>query len=147
MPHFSLQITGAEVAHDNLALPQGDTQRFVLPAPGLRHRPTGPQQVTQQQFVGNAGKQLLQDYGGNGGINTGPSGNGEQMGESLHFISFSFSLILFIIKLISFWGGQTYFVGIIYVKNGIKVYLFIYIYIFNYLSILLLVVRDLVCWW
>ncbi|XP_063602225.1 uncharacterized protein LOC134778241 [Penaeus indicus] len=70
------KIAGAEVAHDNLALPQGDTQRFVLPAPGLRHRPTGPQQVTQQQFVGNTGKQLLQDYGGNGGINTGPSGNG-----------------------------------------------------------------------
>ncbi|ROT66254.1 hypothetical protein C7M84_015716 [Penaeus vannamei] len=71
-----LGIAGAEVAHDNLALPQGDTQRFVLPAPGLRHRPTGPQQATQQQFVDNTGKQLLQNYGGNGGINTGPSGNG-----------------------------------------------------------------------
>lgn len=94
MPPLPLQIAGAEVAHDNLALPQGDTQRFVLPAPGLRHRPTGPQQATQQQFVDNTGKQLLQNYGGNGGINTGPSGNGEQMGESFPFyFVFVFSFI------------------------------------------------------
>ncbi|XP_042888812.1 uncharacterized protein LOC122264146 [Penaeus japonicus] len=69
----AMQPGGAEVARDNLALPQGDTQRFVLPAPGLRHRPTGPQQATQQQFPGDAAKQLLQDYGG---INVGPSGSG-----------------------------------------------------------------------
>ncbi|XP_053630098.1 uncharacterized protein [Cherax quadricarinatus] len=40
-----------EVAQDNIALPQEESKQFILPAPGIRHRPAGLLQQQQQLDV------------------------------------------------------------------------------------------------
>ncbi|KAG7162871.1 putative Zona pellucida-like domain-containing protein 5 [Homarus americanus] len=59
--HVTHQVGVAEVALDNIAMPQEESRAYVLPAPGLRHRP-GTQQDQQQQLQDNF--QLLQSPSG-----------------------------------------------------------------------------------
>lgn len=53
--HSGRQMGNCEVAQDNIALPQEESRQFILPAPGIRHRPGGS---------GFGSKQLLQSPGG-----------------------------------------------------------------------------------
>ncbi|XP_045598554.1 uncharacterized protein [Procambarus clarkii] len=50
--HATYQVVVAEVAQDNIALPQEESRPFILPAPGIRHRPGGLQQYSSDFHEG-----------------------------------------------------------------------------------------------